>query len=338
MGYSLMQIFSYLSKIASSGSILAWDGTKIAASKGILHNPEKDETTIGGSLSVGNIVKASGGFQGSLTKLTDGSPYVVAGDNITVTTSSAGSLHISAETSSPVIWKWNEKDTSQFNISCDTIGTGSIGVVNSSWGKILRVDFKQKTTSGVFIININDIGIPLDNQNRFRYLLRFRLCNFSGIAREWNGIGASFLSNDEADEDYYGLGNVCFFGNQNVKAIKVEAGQVKYGSNNPPGPKVPLISQYGRPITNFEFEVCSLLTRKSIGFQNSWTVRNSSNTNAGSSGVDDTYYTSEFGPFRGEWAQQDLGSCGIVIFAGEGTSQAHFDIDNIEVIKHPMDW
>ena len=330
-----MQIFSYLSKIASSGSILSWDGTKIAASKAILHNPSEDETTIGSSLVVEKPITASGGIRSA-----DGKPYVydiVAGDEIAINQTAPGVIQINSSYS-PVLWRWNEKDTSQFNINCDTIGTGSLSVINTSWGKALRVDFKQNSSEGVFAFNINDLNIPLDEGNRYRYLIRFRVCNFSGIPKEWIGMGVTFFSNSEPGENYYGLGNVCFFNSPNNKAIKFDSGKIQLGKNSPPGPRISLQNQFGRPITKIEHEVIGITTRRSIGFQNSWTVINSSSERAGGSGLDDAYYTSEFGSFKAEWGKQNLDTCGFVFLAGQGNAPAHFDIDCIEVLKHPMDW
>lgn len=333
-----MQLFSYLAKIAASGSILTWDGNKIAASEAILHNPEKNETVVGSSLVVEKLITASGGIQ-----TPQGKTYIndiVAGNNIEVH-SEAGVVHVSAkeaEQYSPVLWRWNEKDASQFTVSCDTIGTGSLSVINTSWGKALRVDFKQNSSDGIFAFNINDLNIPVDDNNRYRYVIKFRVCNFSGIPKEWIGMGVTFFSNAEIDEQYYGLGNICFFNSANNRAIKFDAGKVLIGKSFPPGPRISLQNQFGRPITKIEHEVIGITTRRSIGFQNSWNVINSSSERTGGSGLDDAHYSSEFGSFKAEWGKQNLDTCGIVFMAGHGTTPAHFDIDCIEVLKHPMDW
>jgi len=326
-----MQIFSYLAKITSSGSLLSWDGNKIAASRGILHNPEKNETTIDGSVSVEKAIRVSGGIQ-----VADGTPYVIAGEGIDIKPANSGAIEIS--TKSPILWRWNETDASQFTINCDTIGTGSISAANTSWGKALRIDFRENTNDGIFAFSINDLNIPLDELNRYRYVLKFRLCNFSGIATQWTGIGATFLSNKETGPKYYGLGSVCYFNSQMVKALKIEAGEINIGKYNPNGPRINITSQYGRPVTSFEHEVVSMITRKSIGFQNTWKVVNPISFLNGANGLDDGYYTAEFGSFKGEWANQNLNSCGLIIMAAAGSGQACFDIDCIEVIKHPMDW
>ena len=172
-----MQIFSYLAKIASSGSLLSWDGNKIAASKAILHNPEKNETTVGGSLVLEKPIK-----------LSSGAPYITAGENISITQAEDGSTRIdntySYSEKTNVIWKWNEKDISQFTINCDSIGTGSLSVVNTTSGKALRAEFKEKAGEGAFAFSFNDLDLKPDDLNRYRYVLQFRLTNFSGVAKE----------------------------------------------------------------------------------------------------------------------------------------------------------
>jgi len=51
-------------------------------------------TSVAGTLGVTGAITATGGLSGSLTKLTDGSSYLVAGSNIVVTTGSNGSITI----------------------------------------------------------------------------------------------------------------------------------------------------------------------------------------------------------------------------------------------------
>ena len=132
-----MQLFSYLSRIASGGSLLAWDGTKIIPFKPITQDAFTGAISVSGTLTTdaivthdliaGNKIKALGGLYGSLTELADGSPYIQAGENINVITTSLGSIEISGKEQTSVLWRWNESDVSQFNINCDTIGSGSSG-------------------------------------------------------------------------------------------------------------------------------------------------------------------------------------------------------------------
>lgn len=56
----------------------------------------EDKSLFGGNLLASGTVTAAGGLSGSLTKLTDGTSYIIAGQNVTVTSASNGSITISA--------------------------------------------------------------------------------------------------------------------------------------------------------------------------------------------------------------------------------------------------
>jgi hypothetical protein len=267
-----MQNLTYLSKIAQSGSLLAWDGKKIVPADSLESN---------------------------------------------------------------VVWKWNEKDVSQFKINLDTIHSGSLSVSNTSWGPSLRVDFKENNSeNGAFIFSISDFNFQSDEFNRYYYTIKFRLCNFSGIAKDWQGIGITFLSNNEENEKYFSLGNVCNFSSQNVKATKVDSGTLSISTESPPGPKVILNCDFGRPVTTFEHEIVAVKNSDSIGFQNSWSVKNSSTTLTTAAGLDETFYCSAFGNFKSNWFSQELNSCGFILLGTSNASAAHFNIDSIEIIKN----
>ena len=53
-----------------------------------------------GSINGSSTITAATGFSGSLTKLTDGSPYLIAGNNVSITTGSNGAVTVNAITSS----------------------------------------------------------------------------------------------------------------------------------------------------------------------------------------------------------------------------------------------
>ena len=76
-------------------------------------------------LQVTGSITATTGFSGSLTKLADGSNYLVAGPNITINTASNGSVEISGSNGSSSPSYWNS------NISANIFTTGSIDVTGS---------------------------------------------------------------------------------------------------------------------------------------------------------------------------------------------------------------
>lgn len=67
-------------------------------SKGI--NAVSGVVGFGGDVYVSGVLYAENGFSGSLQRLTDGSPYLLAGPNITITTQSNGAIVISSSASS----------------------------------------------------------------------------------------------------------------------------------------------------------------------------------------------------------------------------------------------
>ena len=67
------------------------------------------------------------------------------------------------------------------------------------------------------------------------------------IAKDWAGMGVTFLSNGKTDEEYYALANVCSFSAQTIRAVKIDAGNMFLGKYNPPGPRLQIASQFGKP-------------------------------------------------------------------------------------------
>ena len=58
------------------------------------------KAVFGGDVVVSGTVKSFAGFSGSLTSLTDGTPYIVAGPNVTINTSSTGQVSITGSAGS----------------------------------------------------------------------------------------------------------------------------------------------------------------------------------------------------------------------------------------------
>ena len=80
---------------------------------------------ITGSLVVSGSIKALTGFSGSHTKLTDGSNYLLAGPNITITTSSNGSIQISGSQPDADLIYWVS------NVASNIFTTGSVDITGS---------------------------------------------------------------------------------------------------------------------------------------------------------------------------------------------------------------
>ena len=105
-------------------------------------------TSVGGTLTSTGVITATGGLSGSLTKLTDGSSYLVAGSNIVVTTGSNGAITIAGTMNASTLVagtdtqiQFNDGGSSfggdaglTYNKTTDTLNgvTGSFFAVNTS--------------------------------------------------------------------------------------------------------------------------------------------------------------------------------------------------------------
>jgi fatty acid-binding protein DegV len=115
-----------------------------------LGNATSDIVYISGSLTASNgLLVTTGsitsiqGFSGSLTKLTDGSNYLLAGPNIIITTSSNGSIQISGSQPDPdlIYWTSNIVDniftTGSVDITGSLVASGSIRALTGFTGSLL---------------------------------------------------------------------------------------------------------------------------------------------------------------------------------------------------------
>lgn len=75
---------------------LTVDGTSPGGGDSFFYSDTANLVEQSGSLRVTGSVTALGGLSGSLTALTDGSPYLIAGSNITLTTGSGGEITINS--------------------------------------------------------------------------------------------------------------------------------------------------------------------------------------------------------------------------------------------------
>lgn len=335
-----MTQMNYLTKIANSGSILEWDGKKIA--------PSQEITTDASGISFSRNIDVKAGvfaeeLRGSLTKLKNGKPYLEAGQNIDIQIGPEGSVRIGAviPRQTPILWKWNESDASQMTVSLDSIGLESIQKIDAAFGPALRINFNHENTPdvpGVCVLSINDLKLSSDTSEICRYSLRFRVSDFGGKQSSWIGIGPSYLTNKSVGDQYMGVGQICNVGSSGSRLFKSEMGKLQISNRVYSGPNISLVSLDGRPSFTLESEVTARISRRSIGFNSFSTHKSIYQSNQTVFGTDDAHMCKEFGNFRSTWASADLGTCGIVFICDPSASRSYFDIDNIQVIKHPMDW
>jgi hypothetical protein len=87
-----------------------------------------------------------------------------------------------------------------------------------------------------------------------------------------------------------------------------------------------------------ENEITARVSKRSIGFNVMSSHKSMYQPQETLFGIDDAQFCKEFGNFKSSWASAGLSTCGIVFVCDPAASKSYFDIDNIQVIKHPMDW
>ena len=140
------------------------------------NSPTANKSVFGGDVHVTGSIVSQAGFSGSLTRLQDGSPYLVAGSNITLSTSSAGAITISSTgggggggssvtfvSGSTSVGAVTSVDTSKLGKIQDLTGgsiaiTGSIGdAEDGSYSDGLFTDFTTTTPVGTAVDRFNEV-------------------------------------------------------------------------------------------------------------------------------------------------------------------------------------
>jgi len=188
-------------------------GSSTATDQGIVYKSGVSSPT-GALLDIkdyqGNsIIFVSGsGLSGSLTKLTDGSSYLVAGSNVTITTGSNGSVTISSTASgggsSPEYWS---SPSSAFVYATGSVGIGStshdssykLNVYQTTNFADLRVKFEQAGAdygSKVYLVGGNTEAPGGASTNELSSLYRDELDDLQSMWRIWGGLVASNMAFD----------------------------------------------------------------------------------------------------------------------------------------------
>jgi hypothetical protein len=85
------------------------------------------------------------GLKGSLTRLANGDPYLIAGDNITITSQSNGPITISSNSSASISAGGNNTHV-QYNVGGDALGGDSAFVFNSSTDTLTVTNIRASLT------------------------------------------------------------------------------------------------------------------------------------------------------------------------------------------------
>jgi hypothetical protein len=327
-----MSELRYLSRLASPGSILEWDGKKIVPSESIVAT--ESGISISGSMSTAGDITANqfrGNFCGRYTSQ-DSQPLVQPGHGIEVKETDGGSFYISHVRSSSLLWKWNETDASQFELGYNTLGDVQLTVSENSWGPSLRVKVNRTIVGsdpGVLVLNLRQSNLALSGLRRYR--LKFRLSGFSGNKEAWLGIGATYMSNMLFGDDLLCLGDVLVPTGSGGRILRVDNGRIKLGSYVSPGPSLDLSPLVGRCQVDIEHELTYRKSGKSLGYQ----------SRISSGGVyctsDELRATRDLGVSQvGCDADIHMGA-GIILICDKESTKATFDIDSIRLIPHEMD-
>jgi len=250
--------------------------------------------------------------------------------------------------SSPVIWRWNETDASQFTICKDDIASGGcvVSKVTGLEGPRLRVAFPTKATGLLMTsIMINDLTLPIYDTDAKRYILRFRLVGIADFTHytEWYSAGASFLGNKLTGASHYSLSSMTQIGGF-TRFAYIAGGTTSLSGGTPSWPTFDLNLGIGddRSLSAlFEYETTA---RKTAGsppkFRGNFKLDvPAATTSRNADMMSDKTFAASVGAFGAGWNGATLDSCGLAFLGNTGTTaNYYFEFDSLEVIKHPMDW
>jgi hypothetical protein len=119
----------FATSLTSTQVVFADAGGKLSGDAGLTYDKDNDILT-------GVVVKATTGFSGSLTKLTDGTSYLIAGTGIQITTGSSGAVTVTstvaATTPSAPVRSIQFNEAGAFGGDDELIWTGTVLAVTGS--------------------------------------------------------------------------------------------------------------------------------------------------------------------------------------------------------------
>lgn len=182
--------------ISVGTGLLASDGG--ANSSYTLSVSDSVVATLSGSTFTG-AVKFNGGLSGSLTKLTDGTSYLVAGSNITITTGSNGSVTVSNAASSATYVGGSDTQV-QFNDGGSSFG-GDSGLTYNKTSDTLNVTNISMTATSDQVFSLKDNSAGALNISAGVGNNRWTFNTGDGQERLgfWDGVRASFGDINDPD-------------------------------------------------------------------------------------------------------------------------------------------
>lgn len=262
------------------------------------------------------------------------------------TASISGTNAFTSSVKSPILWKWNETDTSQFRIAHTRMGIPDLTVTTGSGTPALRVTFPSKSSGEhACFITISDFTASFVNTDYYRYELRFRMTSFSGTAGEWYSFGPAILCNSGTGATFRGLG----YGYKlavAARAWKVQnnaltssgATPLWGGSTNPLSPTSPvdgLADSVEAKVYARHNTINSLLT-----FKNELIIKQPIANSSQQTGMrgDANWTTNQLGAFDATFHAHPLSTCGITWLGNTGLGvNQYFEFDNLCILRLPLD-
>jgi hypothetical protein len=241
-----------------------------------------------------------------------------------------------------VLWKWNETDVSEFTVAKDSISGGSptLSKQAGAHGPVFRTLFPTKTTGEqACFITINAYDIPQVNNIR-RFVFRFRVVGFSGD-NSWYAMGPAFNCNNQTGASFYGMA-ACGGAGVATRAVQISAGAISASNGTPVWVNLGQISTPNSMAVEFETEI----TQYHNGAPPEWRGNflgvgaNSNGTPHFTLSTSKAAWVADGGmtAFGSNWNSLTLSRVGICFYGSTGTTaNQYWDIDNIEILKHPMD-
>jgi hypothetical protein len=239
-----------------------------------------------------------------------------------------------------VIWRWNEEDATQFQVADHDFTAGpTLSVQSRPHGPVLRINSTNVASGSCAFVTVADSALEIDRDSldRYRYVLEFRIVGFNGTIGDWYGCGPAFLCNRLTGASFYGFG--CVLGPSAVRLGYTAAGTPSLSGGTPPGPEWANTAS-GGPQIDVQAEVSAVHVAASEPSFRLLIKGQSAGDTSGNAVVDaatSAYWISELGALAAGWDGQTLDSVGFVLMPNGASGSAYWEIDQIRVVRHPMD-
>lgn len=248
-----------------------------------------------------------------------------------------------------VLWKWNETNASQFTVGWDTLSSGSLAMsmVTGREGPRLRIAFPTKITGNQLVtIYINDLSLPIVNTDVRRYVFQFRVVGVADFTHytEWYSMGPALLMNKASGLSHFAACMQAQIGTATRAALVEGAAGAFISNGTPQWPNIGgLLTSGDERSLEVTFR-STMVQRHPSGGKPQWKCENScvvpgSNTTSVFDFASDQKFAADKGSaLSTNWIGATLDTVGFSFLGGTGTTaNYYFEIDQMCVLRHPMD-